>query len=83
MSFTFLLILSFSITAIVYFAFVGALKLGSWMAKDENRNKRIVKIVDEILTYAFRGLMIFLIWAMVVQILSILGYADIVYNISK
>ncbi len=83
MSFTLLLIVSISITVLVYFGFIGAFKVGGWMARNENRNKRIVKILDKILTYAFRGFMLFLIWAMVIQLLSTLGYVDIVYNIGN
>ena len=76
MSYFLIIIFSIVIAALLYLILIGGFKLGGWMARNED--KRIVKILNKVFTLLFHGSILFLIWALVIQMLAALGYLQII-----
>ena len=70
-------ILSIVITILIYSTFIGAFRLGSWMAKNENENKNWVKILNKTLNFIFHAFMFYIIFGLVIQVLRAIGFLQI------
>ena len=68
-------ILSIVITFAIYFVLVGAVKLGGWLANNEDR--KWVKYLDKLISLILRGSILFIIWVIVIRILEAIGYIPI------
>lgn len=68
MSHTLLITFSIFITALIYLTFIGAFKLGGWMVR--NQNISWVKILEKVMYFTFHGFILFLIWGLVIQVLT-------------